>query len=117
MEVAGLVVDIISLYSACQSCYNLYSETKDSTTNVTLAAHQLDIHRSIFKAWAFYWEIKLPDPNHLTADESGEDQELANIKLRRYLARNTYKAKGIASALYCIGGVMLLAVALGGAVG
>ncbi|KFZ02020.1 hypothetical protein V501_09687 [Pseudogymnoascus sp. VKM F-4519 (FW-2642)] len=45
----------------------------------------------------------LPDPNLPTADESGEDQELANIKLRRYLERNPYKAKGIASALYCIG--------------
>lgn len=100
MDVSGLVVGIISLYLACQSCYNLYSETKDSTTNVTLAAHQLDIYRSIFKAWAFYWEIKLHDP---TAEVSGDDQELANIKLRRYLERNPYKAKGIASALYCIG--------------
>ncbi|OBT88268.1 hypothetical protein VE02_02786 [Pseudogymnoascus sp. 03VT05] len=101
MEI-GLVIGIVSLYSTCQSCYNLYSETKDSTTNVTLAAHQLYIHRSIFKAWAFYWEIKLHDPNSPTAGESGDDQELANIKLRRYLGGNPYKAKGIASALYCI---------------
>lgn len=103
MEVAGLVVGIVSLYSACQSCYTLYSETGDSKANVTLAAHQLEIHGSILKAWAFYWEIKLHDPNLPTTEESGDDQETANTKLRRYLERNPYKAKGITSALYCIG--------------
>jgi transposase-like protein len=51
MEVAGLVVGIVGLYSACQSCYNLFSETKNSVSNATLAARELEIHGSILKAW------------------------------------------------------------------
>jgi hypothetical protein len=54
--------------------------------------------------WAFYWEINptLASPNSNRHEEKDETSE----KLRRYLERNPYKAKGIAIALHCIGDLL-----------
>ncbi|KAK3997798.1 hypothetical protein QBC44DRAFT_302934 [Cladorrhinum sp. PSN332] len=69
MEVAGLVIGIVSLCPACHSCYTLFSEAEDSVKNATVAAQQPEIQQLILKAWVSYWEISpelvtnLGDPN------------------------------------------------------
>lgn len=102
MEVAGLVVGIVGLYTACQSCYSLFSDAKNAEASTILAARELDIHGSILKAWACYWEIK-PTPPKV---DSKKDEGQISQKLARYLERNQYKAMGIAAALQCIGDVL-----------
>lgn len=103
LEVAGLVVGIVSLYSACQQCYNLFSDVENAGKETTLAARELDIHSSILKAWAFYWEI---NPAAATARADSDGREESSEKLDRYLRQNPYKAMGIATALQCIGDVL-----------
>ncbi|OJJ42270.1 hypothetical protein ASPZODRAFT_137407 [Penicilliopsis zonata CBS 506.65] len=96
MDVTGLVIGIVGLYSTCQSCYNLYTDVRDAETSAVTAAHELEIHKSILKAWGFYWQIQ---PTLSAEERDGEVSE----KLKRYLTRYPDKAIGIASALHCIG--------------
>ena len=107
MEVTGLVVGIVGLYSTCQSCFSLYSEVSGAEHNAKLAAKQLDVHASILKAWAFNWEIR---PNLSSLSSSKDDDEEGDKKkcekLKRYLERNPYKGQGIVSALSCIGDIL-----------
>lgn len=103
MEVAGLVVGIVGLYTACQSCYSLYTESKSAQQNVNAALHDLQIHKSILKAWAFYWEI--PE-SLIDRKNTGDQSERVCPKLEWYLKRYPDKAIGIASALQRTGDVL-----------
>ncbi|KAL2673844.1 hypothetical protein Neosp_012288 [[Neocosmospora] mangrovei] len=96
MDVAGLVVGIISLYSAGQSCYALYTDVRDAKDNFRAALHDLQIHRSIHKAWAANWGIRED-----AAVEPGETEapDRDGRKLKLYLTKYPDKARGIASAL------------------
>ncbi|RKK85654.1 hypothetical protein BFJ71_g14052 [Fusarium oxysporum] len=100
MEVAGLVIGIVGLYSACQSCYDLYSKAKDSAKEASLAANELEIHKSILKSWASYWEF---NPHLVRAEESEEERKIIGKKMEQYIERYPEKAIGIVRALKCIG--------------
>lgn len=99
MEVTGLAVGIIGLYSTCQSCYNLYSDVRNAETTALMAARKLETHQSILKAWAFYWEIT---PHPRIAEHGGDQKERMSDKLKQYLSKYPNKAVGIVNVLYCI---------------
>lgn len=99
MEVAGLVVGIVGLYSATQSCYALYTDTRDAKDSFRPALHDLEINRAILRAWAVYWEITTPDGS--AAAERG------GTKLAVYLKKYPEKGRGIASALIRTSTVLL----------
>jgi hypothetical protein len=96
LSVAGLVVGIVGLYSTCRDCFIFFTDVQRAEKDAFILIRELGIQESILKAWGFYWEIQRHD---LT---SGERKKASNLKLERYLTENTYKAEGIAQALFAI---------------
>lgn len=90
-DVAGLVVGVVALYSACRDCYIFFRDVKNAERDSFLQIRDLGIQESIFKSWGFYWEIQR---HHLALGNKD-----ANLKLLRYLGKNIYKVNGIEQAL------------------
>ncbi|KAH8890059.1 hypothetical protein GQ53DRAFT_867710 [Thozetella sp. PMI_491] len=77
MDVAGLAVGIVALYTTCRDCYNFFTA-------------------SILKAWGFHWQIQNEDgsePAH--SDHTGRKW----TKLHEYLLSNRFKAEGVFNTL------------------
>ncbi|KAL7781227.1 hypothetical protein V8C43DRAFT_319983 [Trichoderma afarasin] len=77
MDVTGLAVGIVDLYTTCRDCYNFFTT-------------------SILKAWGFYWQIH---------NEGGSEPEHSDptrrkrTKLHEYLLSNRFKAEGVFKTL------------------
>lgn len=97
--VAGLVVGIVALYSACRDCYIFFTTVKSAEKESLIYLRELDIQQNILKSWGFYWEIQ----RHGVA-VGGTPAAVVkdNGRLNRYLEGNIYKAHGVISALYSI---------------
>jgi hypothetical protein len=95
-EVAGLVIGVVSLYSACRDCFIFFNNVKNAEKGAFLQIRDLGIQESILKSWGFYWEIQRH--SLVLGDGKGE----ANQKLANYLGRNEYKTIGVLNALFAI---------------
>ncbi|KAL9076216.1 MAG: hypothetical protein Q9157_003751 [Trypethelium eluteriae] len=101
--VTGLVIGIVSLYSACRDCYIFFTTVKSAEKESLIHLRELDIQQSILKAWGFYWDIQRHDTI------VSRDPTLTNTKkgkLSKYLERNVYKADGVINALCAISEIL-----------
>ncbi|KAK4116822.1 hypothetical protein N656DRAFT_842216 [Canariomyces notabilis] len=98
MEVAGLVVGIVGLYSACSTCYKVFTDVKGAGRDADLTAHRLRIQESVLRAWMWHWDVR--------SDSGLQEAEAAETKLGRYLKKNPHAAHGIAGVLYCVGEIL-----------
>ncbi|KAJ4859374.1 prion-inhibition and propagation domain-containing protein [Trichoderma breve] len=77
MDVTGLAVGIVDLYTTCRDCYNFFTT-------------------SILKAWGFHWQIHSEggrEPEH------SDPTRRKRTKLHEYLLSNRFKAEGVFNTL------------------
>jgi hypothetical protein len=96
MEVAGLAVGIIALYSTCRDCYQFFTSVQTAESESSSHLRELEIQQSILKAWGMHWQIQQIE------DNEGQDSaytERSRTKLHDYFVRNPYKADGVFKTL------------------
>jgi hypothetical protein len=96
MEVAGLAVGIVALYSTCRECYQFFTSVQTAESESSSHQRELEIQQSILKAWGMHWQIQ--------QNENSEGQGSARTgqpqtKLHNYFVRNPYKAEGVFKTL------------------
>lgn len=98
-EVAGLVIGIVGLHAACQSCYRVFTKIKDAKHDVSLTLSRLEIQELVLEAWLWHWGIH--QGQQLTEGEA------ARTTLFQYLQTNLPAAYGIVNVLYCTSQLLL----------
>ncbi|KAK6345988.1 hypothetical protein TWF730_010323 [Orbilia blumenaviensis] len=96
MDVTGVAVGIIALYTACRDCYNFFTTVKTAKTESSAYLRDLLIQQSILKAWGFHWQIQNEDGSEL---ENTDRIRQKQTKLHKYLSNNRFKAEGVFSTL------------------
>ncbi|KAL2117134.1 hypothetical protein VTJ04DRAFT_9302 [Mycothermus thermophilus] len=99
IEVAGLVIGIVGLHAACQSCYRVFTKIKDAKHDVSLTLSRLEIQELVLEAWLWHWGIH--QGQQLTEGEA------ARTTLFQYLQTNLPAAYGIVNVLYCTSQLLL----------
>ncbi|KAK4206017.1 prion-inhibition and propagation-domain-containing protein [Rhypophila decipiens] len=96
MDVAGLVVGIVGLYTTCRDCYAFFTTAKNAESDAAAHLRELEIQRSILNAWGFHWQIQDEDG----AEPQGSDHSGRKPKrLHEFLLRNRFKAEGVFKTL------------------
>ncbi|KLO95492.1 uncharacterized protein LW93_8032 [Fusarium fujikuroi] len=96
MDVAGLAIGIVSLYTACRDCYNFFTTVNAAQTESSAHLRELEIQQSILKAWGFHWQIQNEeDSNPGHSDHTRRKRS----KLHAYLLSNRFKAEGVFKTL------------------
>jgi hypothetical protein len=54
MDPASLALGIASLYTTCRDCYYFFTTVRKAEAD---HLRELEIQRSILKAWGFHWQI------------------------------------------------------------
>ncbi|KAF5253656.1 hypothetical protein FANTH_1346 [Fusarium anthophilum] len=96
MDVAGLAIGIVGLYTACRDCYDFFTTVNAAQAESSAHLRELEIQQSILKAWGFHWQIQ---------NEDGSDPGLSDrtrqkrSKLHQYLLSNRFKAEGVFKTL------------------
>jgi hypothetical protein len=96
MDAVSLTLGIAALYTTCRDCYDFFTTVKKAETESSVHLRELDIQRSILKAWGFHWQIH---------DEASEESEHLDhkkpdrTKLQAYLLSNRFKAEGVFNTL------------------
>ncbi|KAF5686911.1 hypothetical protein FCIRC_2602 [Fusarium circinatum] len=96
MDVAGLAIGIVGLYTACRDCYDFFTTVNSAQAEPSAHLRELEIQQSILKAWGFHWQIQ---------NEDGSDPGLSDrtrqkrSKLHQYLLSNRFKAEGVFKTL------------------
>ncbi|KAM6480515.1 prion-inhibition and propagation-domain-containing protein [Trichoderma sp. SZMC 28011] len=96
MDVTGLAVGIVDLYTTCRDCYNFFTTVRAAEAESSAHLRELEIQQSILKAWGFYWQIH---------NEGGSEPEHSDptrrkrTKLHEYLLSNRFKAEGVFKTL------------------
>jgi hypothetical protein len=96
MDVAGLAIGIVSLYTACRDCYNFFTTVNSAQTESSAHLRELKIQQSILKAWGFHWEIQNEDDSNLGYSDHTRRKR---SKLHVYLMSNRFKAEGVFKTL------------------
>jgi hypothetical protein len=105
MEPASFALTIVSLYSTCRDCYIYFSDVRNAPKSAIALLREVGIQEAILKSWGAYWEISrhasiiFPSSK---SNQSKEPDQTRNGKLTEYLARNPFKAQGLADALVLI---------------
>ncbi|KAI0391001.1 prion-inhibition and propagation-domain-containing protein [Xylariaceae sp. FL0594] len=98
MDVAGLAVGIVGLYTTCRDCYSFFTTVKTAEAEASKHLRELVIQQSILKAWGFHWQIQNDDsggPHQPALSHSNQRQ----TKLHEYLSSNRFKAEGVFNTL------------------
>lgn len=96
MDVAGLAIGIVSLYTACRECYHFFTAVNAAQTESSAHLRELEIQQSILKAWGFHWQIQNEeDSNQGHSDHTRRKRS----KLHAYLLSNRFKAEGVFKTL------------------
>ncbi|KAF5694931.1 hypothetical protein FDENT_744 [Fusarium denticulatum] len=96
MEVAGLAIGIVGLYTACRDGYDFFTTVNAAQAESSAQLRELEIQQSILKAWGFHWQIQ---------NEDGSDPGYSDhtrrkrSKLHQYLLSNRFKAEGVFKTL------------------
>jgi hypothetical protein len=96
MEPASLALGIASLYTTCRDCYDFFTTVQKAEAESSTHLRELEIQRSILKAWGFHWQIHdegsgaQGQVDHKTPDRT---------KLQAYLQSNRFKAEGVFNTL------------------
>ena len=96
MDPVSLTLGIAALYTTCRDCYNFFTIARRAEAESSVHLRELQIQRSILKAWGFHWQID---------DESDEEpRQLGHktpdrTKLQAYLLSNRHKAEGVFNTL------------------
>ncbi|KAF5626790.1 uncharacterized protein FTJAE_9461 [Fusarium tjaetaba] len=96
MDVAGLAIGIVGLYTACRDCYDFFTTVNAAQADSSAHLRELEIQQSILKAWGFHWQIQ---------NEDGSDPGYSDhtrrkrSKLHQYLLSNRFKAEGVFKTL------------------
>jgi hypothetical protein len=96
MDPASLALGIASLYTTCRDCYDFFTTVRKAEAESSVHLRELEIQRSILKAWGFHWQIH--------DDSSGSPGEVDRktpdqTKLQTYLLSNRFKAEGVFNTL------------------
>ncbi|KAI6510878.1 hypothetical protein MCOR04_009050 [Pyricularia oryzae] len=102
MEVAGLAIGIVSLYTTCRDCYSFFTAVQNADASSSTHLRELEIQQSILKAWGFHWEIQNEQTGPSEAKPSGHGTRQTQTKLRQYLSNNRFKAEGVFKTLAAI---------------
>ncbi|KAG5746165.1 hypothetical protein H9Q72_003929 [Fusarium xylarioides] len=96
MDVAGLAIGIVGLYTACRDCYDFFTTVNAAQAESSTHLRELEIQQSILKAWGFHWQIQ---------NEDGSDPGYSDhtrrkrSKIHQYLLSNRFKAEGVFKTL------------------
>nr|CEG04673.1 unnamed protein product [Fusarium clavum]CEG05810.1 unnamed protein product [Fusarium clavum] len=93
MDVAGLIIGIASLYTACRDCYEFYTTVSGAETESSAHLRELQIQQSILKAWGFHWQIQNED------NRKPDHTRRKHTKLHQYLSSNRFKVEGVLKSL------------------
>ncbi|EWG41177.1 hypothetical protein FVEG_03333 [Fusarium verticillioides 7600] len=96
MDVAGLAIGIVGLYTACRDCYDFFTTVNAAQAESSAHLRELEIQQSILKAWGFHWQIQNEDgsdPGH------SDHARRKRSKLHQYLLSNRFKAEGVFKTL------------------
>ncbi|PKK47089.1 hypothetical protein CI102_9619 [Trichoderma harzianum] len=96
MDVTGLAVGIVDLYTTCRDCYNFFTTVRAAEAESSAHLRELEIQQSILKAWGFYWQIHNEgggEPEH------SDPTRRKRTKLHEYLLSNRFKAEGVFKTL------------------
>lgn len=96
MDVAGLAIGIVSLYTACRDCYNFFTTVNAAQTESSAHLRELEIQQCILKAWGLHWQIQNEDDSNL---EYSDHTRRNRSKLHAYLLSNRFKAEGVFKTL------------------
>jgi hypothetical protein len=96
MDPASLALGIAALYTTCRDCYDFFTTVRKAEAESSVHLRELQIRRSILKAWGFHWQIhdesggEPGQPAHKTPEQT---------KLQAYLLSNRFKAEGVFNTL------------------
>jgi hypothetical protein len=93
MDPASLALGIAALYTTCRDCYDFFTTVRKAEAESSVHLRELEIQRSILKAWGFHWQIhdeRDGEPGRKAPDRS---------KLQAYLLGNRFKAEGVFNTL------------------
>jgi serine/threonine protein kinase len=96
MDGASLALGIAALYTTCRDCYDFFTTVRKAEAESSIHLRELEIQRSILKAWGFHWQIHDEGsgaPGNL--DHKTPDRN----KLQAYLLSNRFKAEGVFNTL------------------
>ncbi|VUC32798.1 unnamed protein product [Clonostachys rosea] len=96
MDVAGLAVGIIGLYTTCRDCYNFFTTVGAAEGESSAHLRELEIQQSILKAWGFHWRIQSENSSN---PEPPDTTRPKRTKLYEYLLSNRFKAEGVFTTL------------------
>lgn len=96
MDPVSLALGIAALYTTCRDCYDFFTTVRKAEAESSVHLRELEIQRSILKAWGFHWQIH--DENY---EEPGrlDHKKPHRTKLQAYLLSNRYKAEGVFNTL------------------
>ncbi|KAK4068135.1 hypothetical protein Trihar35433_6695 [Trichoderma harzianum] len=96
MDITGLAIGIVGLYTTCRDCYNFFTTVRAAEAESSAHLRELEIQQLILKTWGFYWQIH---------NEGGSEPEHSDptrrkrTKLHEYLLSNRFKAEGVFKTL------------------
>ncbi|KAF5541982.1 hypothetical protein FMEXI_7681 [Fusarium mexicanum] len=96
MDVAGLAIGIVGLYTACRDCYDFFTTVNAAQAEASAHLRELEIQQSILKAWGFHWQIQNEDDNDPGLSDHARRKR---SKLHQYLLSNRFKAEGVFKTL------------------
>jgi hypothetical protein len=96
MDPASLALGIASLYTICRDCYDFFTAVRKAEAESSVHLRELEIQRSILKAWGFHWQIHDEDSG---APGDLDDKTPDRTKLQAYLLSNRFKAEGVFNTL------------------
>jgi hypothetical protein len=96
MDPASLTLGIAALYTTCRDCYDFFTTVRKAEAESSVHLRELQIQRSILKAWGFHWQI-----HNESSEDSGQlDRKMPDqTKLQAYLLSNRFKAEGVFNTL------------------
>ncbi|KAL6801544.1 prion-inhibition and propagation domain-containing protein [Trichoderma sp. SZMC 28012] len=96
MDITGLAIGIVDLYTTCRDCYNFFTTVRAAEAESSAHLRELEIQQSILKAWGFYWQIHNDGGSE---SEHSDPTRRKRTKLHEYLLSNRFKAEGVFKTL------------------
>lgn len=96
MDPASLTIGIAALYTTCRECYDFFTTVRKAEAESSVHMRELQIQRSILKAWGFHWQIH----DEISGEPGQLDRNTTDrTKLQAYLSGNRFKAEGVFNTL------------------
>ncbi|OPB42710.1 hypothetical protein A0O28_0038310 [Trichoderma guizhouense] len=96
MDITGLAVGIVDLYTTCRDCYSFFTTVRAAEAESLAHLRELEIQQSILKAWGFHWQIHSEGGGET---EHSDPTKRKRTKLHEYLSSNRFKAEGVFNTL------------------